>query len=120
MFIISKEFNFSASHQLKGLPLEHPCGRLHGHNYTVKFTFSSGKLDETGFVVDYRKLDTLKTWIDETFDHRHLNECVRFNPTAELLARHFFDEASVIFPQLRWVEVRETERTAAIYDPLSE
>jgi 6-pyruvoyltetrahydropterin/6-carboxytetrahydropterin synthase len=36
MYTISKEFNFSASHQLLGLIKDHPCGRIHGHNYTLK------------------------------------------------------------------------------------
>ncbi|HUM68046.1 MAG TPA: 6-carboxytetrahydropterin synthase, partial [Chloroflexota bacterium] len=36
MYTISKQFHFSASHQLNGLPLEHQCARLHGHNYEVE------------------------------------------------------------------------------------
>ena len=35
MFKISKEFYFSAAHALFGLPDDHPCTRLHGHNYVV-------------------------------------------------------------------------------------
>ena len=35
MYRISKEFHFSASHQLIGLPEDHQCARLHGHNYIV-------------------------------------------------------------------------------------
>lgn len=30
---IAKGFHFSASHQLYRLPEEHPCARMHGHNY---------------------------------------------------------------------------------------
>ena len=36
MYIISKEYHFSASHQLHDLPEDHPCHRLHGHNYVVE------------------------------------------------------------------------------------
>lgn len=36
MFRITKEFHFSASHQLTGLPEDHQCARLHGHNYIVE------------------------------------------------------------------------------------
>ncbi|MFI6697695.1 6-pyruvoyl trahydropterin synthase family protein [Streptomyces sp. NPDC050509] len=51
---ISKEFHFSASHQLDGLPEDHPCGRLHGHNYVVALELSAPTdgLDTTGFVRD--------------------------------------------------------------------
>lgn len=35
MFRITKEFHFSASHQLCRLPVDHQCARLHGHNYIV-------------------------------------------------------------------------------------
>ena len=48
MNTISKEFHFSASHQLFGLKEGHPCGRLHGHNYIVKI-FLSGEPNKDGF-----------------------------------------------------------------------
>ena len=53
MFRITKEFHFSASHQLKGLPAEHQCARLHGHNYVVEVELSAETLNEHGFVRDY-------------------------------------------------------------------
>lgn len=83
---ISKDFTFSASHQLDGLAPEHPCSRLHGHNYTVRVAIT-GEVDEVGFVFDYRRLDHFKRWLDQTFDHRHLNDVLpSTNPTAENLA----------------------------------
>ena len=36
MYTIAKTFYFSASHVIGGLPPEHPCSRLHGHNYEVE------------------------------------------------------------------------------------
>ncbi|RWP82168.1 MAG: 6-carboxytetrahydropterin synthase QueD, partial [Mesorhizobium sp.] len=41
MFHISKEFHFSASHQLTSLPPNHQCARLHGHNYVVVVQLSA-------------------------------------------------------------------------------
>lgn len=35
MYVISKEFHFSASHRLASLPPGHQCARMHGHNYQV-------------------------------------------------------------------------------------
>lgn len=78
MLTITKEFHFSASHVLDRLPSWHPCARMHGHNYTVVLELSARRevLTETGFVRDYRDLDTFKKWMDETLDHRHLNEAM--------------------------------------------
>lgn len=88
MFEISKDFGFSASHVLEGLSPGHRCGRLHGHNYTVRVILDCPSLNGAGFVVDYGDLNPFRAWVDETLDHRHLNDVVDFNPTAELLARH--------------------------------
>ncbi len=78
MFIISKEFHFSASHVLGTLPSWHPCARLHGHNYVVVLELSAEDhaLAPPGFVRDYRDLDGFKKWVDATLDHRHLNEAM--------------------------------------------
>lgn len=86
---ISKDFTFSASHHLEGLPKTHPCSRVHGHNYTVRVTVT-GEVDPVGFVVDYRELGFVKDYLDGELDHRHLNEVVDFNPTAEHLAHHLW------------------------------
>lgn len=120
MFIISKTFTFAASHQLTGLGSDHPCSRLHGHNYSVTVTLSSAALSQVGFVWDYRDLDGIKDFIDEELDHRHLNDVVDFNPTAELLAQWLFEQFSGLFTDtiiLKSVTVKETEKTSAIYEP---
>jgi len=78
MLTITKEFHFSASHVLDRLPSWHPCARMHGHNYIVVLELSAPleDLTEAGFVRDYRELDAFKKWMDETLDHRHLNEAM--------------------------------------------
>lgn len=88
MYSISKEFHFSASHQLDGLPAEHQCARLHGHNYIVKVAIKNGELDDVGFILDFGDLATIKHYIDEQLDHRHLNDVLDFNSTAENMAHH--------------------------------
>lgn len=117
MFTISKEFAFSASHQLKGLSEDHPCSRLHGHNYVVKVALA-GELDEVGFVRDYRDLSVFKEWLDRYFDHRHLNDVLPFNPTAEHMAEFLYrvlrDECGI---QTSAVSVSETPKTWATYTP---
>lgn len=85
-WVISKDFAFSASHALEGLPAEHQCARLHGHNYIVRVTLGAQRLNDVGFVVDYGELKPVQQFIDDTLDHRHLNEVLNFNPTAEHMA----------------------------------
>lgn len=89
MFEIAKEHNFSASHVLAGLADGHPCSRMHGHNYRLRVIVTAHRLDEHGFVLDYHDLAPLLTWVDDSLDHRHLNDAIpNMQPSAENLARH--------------------------------
>lgn len=87
MYRVSKRFGFSASHVLHGLGDDHPCSRLHGHNYEIEVLAEADQLDQRGFVVDFRELDEVKSWIDDTLDHRHLNDVMEGQPSAEAIAR---------------------------------
>ena len=115
MYKISKEFHFSASHQLFGLAPDHPCSRLHGHNYIFIFELESNRLNEYGFVKDYRELDNIKSYIDTVLDHRHLNDLFDFQPSAENIARYMFELFVIDIPDLKRVYVKETEKTIASY-----
>ncbi|MFD5319781.1 6-pyruvoyl tetrahydropterin synthase family protein [Streptomyces sp. NPDC127098] len=121
MFTITKEFHFSASHVLDRLPSWHPCARLHGHNYVVVLELSAraDQLSATGFVRDYRDLDDFKKWLDDTLDHRHLNDALGpdLPPSAELLAKWIFDSWRDRIPELTTVSVSETPKTWAHYRP---
>lgn len=116
MFKISKRFDFCASHQLKGLPEDHQCARLHGHNYSVTVHLESPVLDQIGFVRDYGELDLVKKVIDVKLEHRHLNDVFDFNPTAENIAKWFFEKLKHDIPELVAVSVKETDKTEAIYE----
>lgn len=117
-FRITKEFHFSASHQLASLPPDHQCARLHGHNYIVEVELSADQLNEYGFVRDYQDLSVLKQHIDESFDHRHLNDVLGHDRvTAECLAKHFYDWCKARLPEATAVRVSETAKTWAEYRP---
>ncbi|MEU7576858.1 6-carboxytetrahydropterin synthase [Streptomyces sp. NPDC041068] len=120
MLSITKEFRFSASHQLAHLPAEHPCGRLHGHNYVVVLELSAApdQLTEAGFVRDYGELGRFQKWMDETLDHRHLNDVLDGrNPSAENLCMWIHQAWSKEYPELTAVRVSETPKTWATYRP---
>lgn len=114
---ISKEFHFSASHQLHHLPEGHQCARLHGHNYIVKAVLGSNELNKDGFVLDFGELKPLKEYIDNKMDHRHLNDVFPFHTTSENMARHLYEICRNKFGWENIVEiaVSETPKTWARY-----
>lgn len=121
-FIIAKRFSFSASHALTAVPEGHKCRRIHGHNYEVEVECAARDLDDRGMVVDYFDLDPVKHFIDDTVDHRHLNDVVPGEPTAERLAWWLFESLKGVLPaevasQIVAVRVHETPRTWAEYRP---
>ena len=122
MFTITKRFAFSASHTLDSLGPDHPCARLHGHNYEVEVVSASSDLDQHGFVHDYRAFDALKAHIDSVLDHRHLNDVLPGPTSAEQLAWWLFEWCKEHLPsevaaRVVAVRVSETPRTWAEYRP---
>lgn len=117
-YLITKDFHLSYSHQLAGLPDGHPCGRIHGHNAVVRVTLGAQDLNPVGFVLDYGDLKPLSTWLDQSLDHRHLNEVFPgMNPTAENLAHAVFEFVYMTYPQWPIISVgwSETPKTWAVY-----
>lgn len=118
MYTITKDFTFSASHRLQGLPPEHKCSRRHGHNYTIRIELSTSDLTSIGFVRDYSELAVVDDWLAVNWDHRDLNEMIdNVEPTAENLARLIWmktREILTIRPEEHLaVAVSETPRTWA-------
>lgn len=69
MYSISKEYHFSAAHQLEGHP---KCGRLHGHNYVVEVVLYAEALGANGMIMDYGELDDFVKPVIDAMDHRYL------------------------------------------------
>lgn len=111
---VTRQFTFSASHELRLLPVTHKCSRNHGHNYTVT---------ASALVRDSRpdSLAAFGSYLNSRFDHRLLNDQVDFHPTSELLAAHLADwfednVASAMPVTLVDVVVSETASTSARCD----
>ncbi len=118
MYTIAKRFTFSASHIIGGLPPDHRCGRLHGHNYEVEVVLQSATLDAAGFVRDYGELSAVKDFLDATLDHRHLNDVFGHDrTTAEVIGKWLYDWCKARWPEVIAVRVSETPRTWAEYKP---
>jgi 6-pyruvoyl tetrahydropterin synthase/QueD family protein len=70
---VTKTFRWAASHWLDGVPPDHKCARLHGHNYQATVAVVGQVDQDTGMVVDYAVLTaTIGQWIKDNWDHRHL------------------------------------------------
>lgn len=120
MYRITKEFSFEASHRLSHLPPDHKCNRLHGHSYRAEVVLESRELGADGFVRDYGELDSLKSFIDERLDHRHLDDVLPEGmvSSAENLARFLYEFSAERWPEVVAVRVSETPKTWAEYRPL--
>jgi 6-pyruvoyltetrahydropterin/6-carboxytetrahydropterin synthase len=68
-------------------------------------------------VKDYKALKFVKQYIDETLDHRHLNDVIPGHPTSENIARFLFEHFKPELSELYAVEVSETPQTSCIYEP---
>jgi 6-pyruvoyltetrahydropterin/6-carboxytetrahydropterin synthase len=123
VFEISKDFVFSAAHQIRFHGGK--CERLHGHNWRVRVHARASELSPIGMVIDFADLQKIVAEIGQRFDHRNVNEVPPFdevNTTAELLARFFYVEANRILEErergrvaVSKVEVWENEGSLAVY-----
>jgi len=120
MFEVSITTHFSAAHHLNDY--EGNCAGQHGHNWEVDVHVCGEQLNDTGILVDFRRLRSAVDEILEEFDHSDLNTLALFmdkNPTSENIARHLHSELSskVNCDQYKVcrVCVRETRRSAAAY-----
>jgi len=95
----------------------------HGHNYVIE-TAVTGDVDpETGYLIDMKDLKAvLNRVVVSEVDHRHLNIEVDWLsdtiPTAENLAREFFERVAPELPEgveLASITVHETDRNSATY-----
>lgn len=115
---IAKSFCFDAAHRLTRVPPEHPCGRLHGHTYTVTLAIEGEPGTDTGWLLDFGQVREAFAPLRRQLDHSCLNELPGLeNPTAELLARWIFDRVAPALPGLAEVTVQETPSSWATYRP---
>ncbi len=122
MFEISVEKTFSSAHFLRNY--RGKCENLHGHNWVVRLTVCSKKLDNSGMVFDFSELKLILEELLLKIDHKNINEIPPFdkiNPSAENLAKYIFDRAkkhrSIVKEDLRIsrVSVWESQNSRADY-----
>ena len=95
VYEVSKDFVFSAAHQIRMHGGK--CERLHGHNWRIRVHARAAQLNGIGMVVDFADLQRIVAELCARFDHQNINEVPPFtevNTTAENLARWFYEEAN--------------------------
>jgi 6-pyruvoyltetrahydropterin/6-carboxytetrahydropterin synthase len=123
MFEVAVEHTFAAGHALRHY--KGKCENVHGHNYRVQITVAGPELDAIGLLVDFGEVKRLLRAVSERLDHQFINDLTPFdvlNPSAENLAKYFYDEVSGRLQastqaRVREVKVWETDITHATYRP---
>jgi 6-pyruvoyltetrahydropterin/6-carboxytetrahydropterin synthase len=101
---------FSAAHFLR--EYKGKCEKIHGHTFLVEAEIAVEELDRTGLGIDFT---LIKRKLAEILpDHGLLNDIYSFNPSAENLARRFYEDLKPHFP-VRAVTVWESEDASATY-----
>lgn len=133
MIRITRREYFNAAHRLynekwsaeKNFEVFGPCSRVHGHNWTLHVTVEGEIEEDTGFVMDLKKLkDLVREEIIDKVDHTYLNEDVDFLkgqlPSTENFAVAIWNVLQPVLKEkyhvdLYEIHLRETENHYAQY-----
>jgi len=123
MYEVTVDAGFSSGHYLRNYYGK--CENPHGHNYKVRVTLAGRELDEAGMLLDFKLLKNVLRPVVDRIDHQMLNDLEPFtelNPSAENLARYFYDQTNTQLAEMTGGRVRvkdctiwETDTTTATY-----
>jgi 6-pyruvoyltetrahydropterin/6-carboxytetrahydropterin synthase len=125
VFEVTVEQTFAAGHALR--EYKGKCENVHGHNYRVQVTVEGDRLNRIGLLVDFVEVKRIVREIMARLDHQFINDLEPFtvvNPSAENLAKYFYDEIVRLLPpdaetdaRLAQVKIWETDTSIAVYRP---
>lgn len=123
MFEVTVEETFAAGHALRNY--RGKCENPHGHNYRIQVTLQGTELDSIGLLVDFVQVKKSLLSVVDRLDHQFLNDLAPFdvlNPSAENMAKYFYEEISgglgeTAPVKVGQVKVWETDTTSATYRP---
>lgn len=110
-YIVRVRREFNAAHYLTdyhGKPEP-----LHGHTWEIEVFIRADKVDNGGMGYDFLEIQNL---LDEILpDYRCMNDIYDFSPSAENLAKYFYEKIKEKYPTLQKVIVWETKWGGAEY-----
>ena len=113
---VYKIFKIESARSLPNLPDGHPCKNIHGHSFKIKISVNGNVDEKTGFVMDFSEIDSAFSPIFKMIDHAYLNELEGLtNPSSENLCKWIWDQLIDSLPDLKRIEIRETESTGCVY-----
>lgn len=140
MYEITRRLEWDAGHRV---PLhKSKCKTPHGHRYVAEITCRAGDLTPEGFVIDFGVVkQEVGAWIDENWDHTMIYQAgdglmevlaadaaenglrpfysLPYAPTAENMAKHLFETATVILARhhcaVTSVTIWETPNCRAVW-----
>lgn len=126
MFEVSVQQTFAAGHALRNY--KGKCENVHGHNYRIQITVTGEQLNSIGLLVDFVEIKREMRAVIDRLDHQFINDLSPFdiiNPSAENLAKYFYDEVSKVVEagaaevpvKISHVTVWETDTSVAVYRP---
>ena len=123
MYEVTVQDTFSSGHYLRDYYGK--CENPHGHNYRVLVTLVGEKLEPNGLLLDFKLLKRILQPTIQYLDHQMINDLEPFtsvNPSAENLAKYFFDRVSSQLLEMTGGRVRvkdctiwETDTSYATY-----
>ncbi len=120
MYELTVTSHFSGAHRLRYL--HGKCEELHGHNWKVEVSITSGKLNQEGVVMDFTVLKQKVEKVLKSLDHTYLNDLPYFSgqePSSENIARYVYDKLKVELKsfsvKMNKVSAWESENSCATY-----
>lgn len=133
MFTVRKKMKFEMAHRLTSAYSECCVGTIHGHSYILELFFQRKTLNNDGMVIDFGEVKNVVQPIIDRWDHSFVlhnedpiitsdfkksqQKLIQWgvNPTAENMAKFFFERVKESFPELCKVRVHETDTGYAEY-----
>jgi 6-pyruvoyltetrahydropterin/6-carboxytetrahydropterin synthase len=123
MYEVTAEDTFAAGHYLRDY--KGKCENPHGHNYKVQVTLQGRELDRAGLLLDFKDLKHVMKHVIDYLEHQMINDLepfTRLNPSAENLAKYFYDETNARLKlttegrvNVKLVTIWETDTSIARY-----
>lgn len=109
-----KRYRFEAAHRLPNVPIDHPCGTMHGHGFEVKISVRDSSKSESAL---YERIDAGWLPIQQTLHHKCLNLIHGLeNPTSEIISQWLWTALAETVSGLDKILVYETKTCGCEFD----